>query len=196
MVKQQFLVAVISLSLVIACSASAQSPALGARTNSPRDKALEDKYRSDEIERVRRNSVKPEERPSRRFPQIKEDFERIQLINSDVLQANSTGRQLEYGKIAEAAAEVNKRAKRLKSNLFPSTSTNTAKQTELRPEVPQDLKSLLRVLDHAVSEFVHNPIFENIKIVNPEDSTRAQGAIELIIKLSKRVTKRAKAKDQ
>src|SRR5687767_15064198 len=117
MVKHQFLVAVISLSSFLCFSASAQSPALGTRSGNPKDKAVEDKYRSDEIERVRRSTLKSEDRPISRFPQIKEDFERIQIINSDVLQSNSTRRQFDYQRISKAAAEVGKRATRLNSNL-------------------------------------------------------------------------------
>jgi hypothetical protein len=196
MVKQQFLVAVISLSSFLACSASAQSPALGARTNSPRDKAIEDKYRSDEIERVRRSAEKPKDRRTTRFPQIKDDFERIQIINSDVLQTNPINRPLDYRRIAEAGAEVSKRASRLKSNLFPTESNDGTKKTSPQNESTQDLKSLLKALDTAVIGFVHNPMFENLKVVNSQDSTKAQQDLESIIKLSREVNKRAKARDQ
>ena len=196
MVKQLFLVAVISLSSLIACSASAQSPALGARTNSPRDKALEDKYRSDEIERVRRSTLKSEQRRTTRFPQIKEDFERIQLINNDVLQANSINRPFDYSRIAEAGAEVSKRASRLKSNLFPTESKDGTKKVGLQSVGQQDLKSLLKSLDTVVIGFVHNAMFENLKVVNSADLVRAQQDLDAIIKLSREVNKRAKSRDQ
>ena len=191
MVKERLQATFILFLAVLSCSVSGQT-GLGPRTSSPRDKATEDKYRSDEIERVRRSTVKPEERRSASFPQIKDDFERIQVINNNVLQSDSTSRGLDYRKIAEAAGDINKRATRLQSNLFPTTDKDSAKRVETKIGTPRDLKALLIALDNAVVGFVHNPMFENIKVVNHQDSTNAQRDLERIIKLSREVLRRAK----
>lgn len=188
--SRQFLIAII-LSTVFFYPAVAQNP-IFSRSGSPKDKSVEDKYRSDEIERVRRNAVRREERPNRSFPQIKADFERIQVINSDVLQKHSSDRQLDFGAIADAAAEVSKRAVRLKGNLFPSTSKETGGQTKPQTESQPGVMPLLRKLDKAIDSFVHNGMFENIKVVNSEDSTKAQRDLESIMNLSKEIHKRAK----
>ena len=173
------------------CSTVAQS-VLSPRSSSPKDKAVEDKYRSDEMERVRRDADKREERRGRSFPRIKEDFERIQVINNDVLQRDGIDGQLNYKEVAEAAAEVTKRASRLKGNLFSSTAKGTKKQIELESENQADVKRLLNALDDAISGFVHNRMFENLRVVDPDDATNAQRDLENIIRLSKEVSKRAK----
>jgi hypothetical protein len=126
------------------------------------------------------------ERPAARFPQIKEDFERIQLINSNVLQPIASARGFDYGRISEATGEIKKRATRLKSNLFPSESKIQAKQSEEQTKLRQDLKSLLTELDKAIISFVHNPIFQNTRVVDPQDSERAEKELEKIINLSAR----------
>jgi hypothetical protein len=163
------------------------------------DKSLGDvlpgvKGRSNEMERVKRDVEKPEKKNSAEetFPQIKEDFEQIQHVNSKVLQANSPGVAPDYAHISEAASEIKKRAARLKTNLFGAESEKQSKQKEDKGEKAQpDLKSLLSALDTAISDFTHSPIFQNTKVVNPEDSTKARRALEEVIKLSARILKEA-----
>jgi hypothetical protein len=103
---------------------------------------------------------------------------------------------LDYQRIAKAAGDINKRATRLKSNLFPPTDKDSAKQIEEKIDTQRDFRLLLIALDNAVIGFVHNPMFENLRVVNSQDSDKAQQDLESIIKLSKEVNKRAKARDQ
>ena len=131
MLKQLFSMTILALASAWWTSVSAQLPP-GAGTGGRRDKSIEDKYRSDEMERVRRDSERPKYRSETRFPQIKEDFERIQVINSDLLEANKSVSGLDYTRISEASAEIRKRATRLKSNLFPTASRERAKEVEKR----------------------------------------------------------------
>src|SRR5688500_8362120 len=115
MTKELFLMTIVVLASSLWSSANAQLPPSGVGSGSRKDKSIEDKYRSDEMERVRREAVRPADRPTTRFPQIKEDFERIQVINSDILQANNSNAGIDYDRISDAAAEIRKRATRLKS---------------------------------------------------------------------------------
>jgi hypothetical protein len=192
MTNHLFAVIIVIFSSALSLSSTSQVPGQGIRTGSPKDRSIEDKYRADEIERVRREAVKPQQRyHTTRFPQIKEDFERIQLINSDVLQAITLKAEPDYRRLSEAAAEVKKRATRLRSNLFPSEFRVESKQSEQRLKGPENLKSLLSELDKAITTFVHNPMFENTRVVNEEDSKKAQEDLEKIIDLSARTRKRA-----
>jgi hypothetical protein len=193
--KQLFLATIIALSPVIGSSATAQTPPSDSPGASPKDRALEDKYRSDEIERVRREAESREYQPSLRFPQIKDDFERIQIINSEQLQASASKPNYDFERIAKAATEIRTRATRLKSNLFPMASREFDKQSNRPKSARDDLKFLLSELDRAIVVFVHNPIFENTKVVNPQDSARAERGLWDIINLSERTRKRAHRKD-
>src|ERR1044071_3155503 len=149
------------------------------------------KGRSNEMERVKRDAEKPEKKNNAEetFPQIKEDFEQIQHVNSEVLQAVASGGGLDYARISEPAAEIRKRATRLKSNLFGTESEKQPKAKEEKAE--QDLKTLLPALDAAVTNFVHSPMFQNTKVVNPDDSAKARHDLEDVIKLSTRIGKEA-----
>lgn len=212
-----------------------------APTGSPRDRALEDKMRSDEIERVKRAAEKPDayaRAHDARFPQIKEDFERIQVVNAEVLQPSASAAAPDYTRISEAAAEVRKRAARLKSQLFPADAeaqadagkqtadkesgdkaandANDAKDTKdtkdaagkatadkdatdgqpskgdaARGPEPEGLKPLLSALDDAINDFVHNPLFTNLQVVNAGHSALARRDLERILRLSARLRKEA-----
>ena len=190
MINKLILALILALSPTLWSSASAQRPITDAGSASPKDKSIEDKYRSDEFERVRREAYKREERSTARFPEIKQDFERIQELSTEVLQASLLEGHLDYALILQGAKEIRKRATRLKSNLFPLTSSDGSKQIKPKEKDAQDLKSLVIALDKSITRFVHNPIFENIKVVTPQDSTNAERELERVIKLSANTVKK------
>lgn len=156
-----------------------------------RDEADPTRARSNEMERVKREADKPADRPAPTFPQIKEDFERIQIINSDVLQAGAPGSAPDYKRLSEAASEVRKRAARLSSNLFPPEAEGRPAGRRREEAEPRDLKSLLAAVDGAIISFVNNPIFRNTKVVNPEDSAKARRDLDRVIRLSARLAQEA-----
>ncbi|HLA12692.1 MAG TPA: hypothetical protein VJ023_19055 [Pyrinomonadaceae bacterium] len=187
--KLFFVGTIVVFSSALSVHSNAQVP---LTTRSPKDKSIEDKYRSDEIERVRRGTLTPRARHESRFPQIKEDFERIQMLNGDILQAISSDQGQSRARISEAAAEIHKRANRLKSNLFVSQSKGHEAEIESSALKKQALKTQLLELDKAITSFVHNPIFENTKVVNPDDSRRAEKDLQKIIDLSGSARKKTK----
>jgi hypothetical protein len=165
---------------------SAQLPGVPPTpSGNPRDKMTEDRIRSAEIERVRREALKPEkEAETPRFPEIKEDFEKIQLLVADLSRPEAVAVAPDYGRVAGAAEEVWRRAARLRSNLFPAKQARRpAKKAVEKPE-PADWKELLAALDAAVTSFAHNPTFTNLKVVDAEDSARARSDLDRVIRLS------------
>lgn len=197
--KRLCLAASIAAASILSLSAVAQEhgPPPGASDRNLSNGASDVKGRSNEMERVRRDAEKPGKRtdnsPEEKFPQIKEDFERIQIINSDVLQTGAPGGSTDYTRMSEAAAEIKKRAARLKSNLFPPESEKQSKDKskEAPPPQQEDLKTLLAALDGAIIGFVNSPIFQNTKVVDPQDSTKARQELEKVIKLSMQVENEA-----
>ena len=204
MTKQMFLAAVLVITPTILSSAVAQEhgPPAGGSDRNLKDSVSDVKGRSIEMERVDRDAKKAERRArddnrespaAPNFEQIKEDFERIQIINGDVLQANAASANLDYGHISESSAEIQRRATRLKSNLFPPKSKKQPKKTESGAE-DQDLKSLLTLLDKSLSSFTQNPMFQNTKVVTPQDSTDAEKELDSVIQISGRITNEAERK--
>ena len=204
MTKQLFLAAVLVLTPTVISSAVAQDhgPPAGGSDRNLKDSVSDVKGRSIEMDRVERDAKKADSRardekresPSAaNFAQIKEDFERIQIINGDVLQAPGTIAKRDYERISESAAEIQKRATRLNSNLFPPKSKKQSKKDEASSE-DQELKSLLTLLDKSIGSFTQNPMFQNTKVVTPQDSTDAEKDLDAIIKISGRITSEAESK--
>ncbi|HEY0657210.1 MAG TPA: hypothetical protein VGD05_01990, partial [Pyrinomonadaceae bacterium] len=83
---------------------------------------------------------------------------------------------------------------RLKSNLF-SAETEQERETKNKQQIaaePQDIKTLLEDLDKSINSFAHNSIFQNIILVNSQDSLKAQNDLETVIKLSSSIKEKAK----
>lgn len=166
------------------------------------DKSLEDrniKSRSIELERIKRDANKPDPGNQRqpdkmlaaKFQDIKEDFEQIQLSQSEIITAYTKGKEIDFGKVSAKAEQINKRGVRLKENLFPSVSENqNDKKTkngksnvELLP-LPQDVKTLIVEMDNTLAAFTANPIFTNPQVVNPDNNVKAKSDLEKLIRLS------------
>ena len=182
-----FALTALLLALASTTAAARQLSPLGpVSTSNPKDRMLEDKLRSNEIERIRHDAEKPAGYPPSKFPFIKDDFERIQIINN-ALQSGA----LDDGRVSEAAVEIKKRAARLNANLFPPTTKKARAPKEAPIAESTDLKSLLAELDAALIGFVTNPMFRNIQVVNAPESSAAKQKLERVIKLSSRVKQAA-----
>jgi hypothetical protein len=187
MQKHLLLSIVIVLVATLAVAGQAHVPPAGASDKNLRDSTSDVKGRSNELERVKREIEKPASETATNtapgFSQIKEDFERIQIINSDVLQVNAPQGIPRHEQIAEAAAEMERRALRLKTSLFAPKPVKQAKEKAPNPP-EQESKALLPALDQAIADFTHSPIFQNTGIADAEDIANAQKELEKIIKLS------------
>src|SRR5687767_3228234 len=105
--------------VIVGTHAVAQPPAPPAGAG---DKNLEDrniKNRSIELERIKRDANKPEKggqqpekMPEAKFREIKEDFERIQLSQSDIITAYTKAKEIDFAKISSSADEINRRGTR------------------------------------------------------------------------------------
>ncbi|MDQ3321261.1 MAG: hypothetical protein M3525_02195 [Acidobacteriota bacterium] len=191
--KKQLLLAILLLALSVV-SASAQGSLEQAAKNA-RDQFFDIKNRSIELERMKREANK---RPASAnsahgFPEIKEDFEQIQKINSDFLQPTIIKTPVDYAAVLKSVSEVNRRAVRLKANLF-SAEPKQKKDAKTKRQIAdeqQKIEILLNILDKSIGSFVHSSIFQNTNLVNSQDSFKAQNDLERIIKVSQLIKEQA-----
>jgi hypothetical protein len=118
--------------------------------------------------------------------QTKQDFKRIQLIRNDVVDYLVARKPLDYKLVSEQAAEINKRANRLKSALMPSAppedkAREAAKQTEYDGE---QIKGALVKLCNTIHSFTGNPMFKDPDTVDTQKAATAGGDLLAIIELS------------
>ncbi len=122
--------------------------------------------------------------------QIKEDFERMQAVNNNLLREVSIKQALDFKLISEATEEINKLAKRLKSNLvFPETEQNKEDQKKANAVDATNLKVSIQQLDSFVMSFVTNPHFQNLGVLDTENAAKASNDLKAIIELSGNIKK-------
>lgn len=158
-----------------------------------RDDSL--KMRSNELERIKRDSRKPLSKASAkereiRFAKIKNDFEGIQKSQDQIIKAYTTGKKINFKKISRAAANLRKQALRLDKNLFGSEEEDKPSEKN-RSKNPNTIRNLIIELDRAIGNFVKSPIFNNKNVVELEESRKARRQLQKIIELSHALSKLA-----
>ena len=121
--------------------------------------------------------------------QIKEDFERMQAVNNQMMRTVSSAEALDYKSISETLSEINKRAKRLKSNLRMADGERGEAMNAASDGA--ELKQSLYTLDGLIMSFVTSPLFQNPNVLNTTLRAKANRDLEGIIEMSQTVRKNA-----
>ena len=154
----------------------------------PRQKALRNLEVSDE---------RPPERTDEPLPayeQSQQDFEQLQVLNNNLAEIASSNPLLDYRQIEKNVAEINKRAARLKTNLvFPVPEKDGKPKKGEQRLTAEAMKSAVDALNAFIKSFVENPVFQQLGVLDVEQSAKAMRDLEEIIRLSEQIQKRAGA---
>jgi hypothetical protein len=124
------------------------------------------------------------------FAQMSEDFTRIQVVNNDLVRAASSEQALDFRSVAKSAAEVRKRAQRLKVNMALPETDKPAEIPRLDAGADEALlKSSILTLGKLIAGFAHNPIFKQPNVVDAQLSARARRDLEAILQFSGQLIK-------
>ncbi|SRR5712692_611444 len=137
---------------------------------------------------VRKPGFGPEESAA---PQIREDFERIQFINREMMKAVFADNVVDNKQILKTISEIKKRASRLRTNLaYPEpTDSQVVKQAPIQKDT--DIKLSLARLDQTIMSFVTNPIFQlKQQVVEAELAKKASGDLRDVVEQSDQIRKR------
>ena len=165
------------------------------------DSSLRDdgiRMRSADLERTKRDAEKTNSAPqmnseiNSKFPEIKEDYEKIQLGQAAIVKAYTTGEKINYEQIEKSAKDMIKNAERLNSNLFTSASeTDKDKSDKKSGEKTKGVKDLIVDLDNAIGSFVSSAMFQDLRTVDPKVADKAQNDLTHILKISRALSKEA-----
>jgi hypothetical protein len=173
----------------------------GTPSNDPNDPINQEKANKADMrsrEWLMGNSRKPIRRAgwgpeAAALPQITEDFEKIQLVDKELMTAVFANNVLNHKQIVKSIADIEKRAARLKSNLAYPESTEADKASAGTNE-KTDLRLALSKLDSAIMSFVTNPIFQtDRKVVNAEFAVKVSNDLRTVMKLSESIRRQAEA---
>lgn len=154
------------------------------------------KLRSIELERVKREAEKlvlnePGVERDFRFGLVKSDFEEIQKLQNLIVIAYTTGKEINYSKISDLAAEIKERSVRLDKNLFAGGSIADENEKKAENRNQTSFKNAIIDLDNAIGSFVTSPMFQNVKLVDAKTSESAQLELAKILFLSQLIAKNA-----
>jgi hypothetical protein len=124
--------------------------------------------------------------------QIFEDFERIQLVNREMMQLSANLNTPAYKRMSSLAEEMTKRAKRLKTNLGIPDVIHEKKEPDSVPEMDvAQVKASLQTISASVKSFVGNPLFQDPRVTDVRQLDNLRRDISTLIELSRAVKKAA-----
>lgn len=195
--KKSILLAVMLISLCGLCVAQSVPPPPKPHIETDlRDNTT--KIRAIELERVKReaNKSKPggtNKLSKERFSRTKKHFERIQRLQDLIVRTYTTGEKIDYGRIAELAANMTDSAVWLDNSLFGGANEEKKSSAKHSKQKKDSVRDLIIDLDKAIHEFVTSPIFSDTRTVDTKQSRKAKTKLEALIKLSTSLSKTAKS---
>ena len=166
-----------------------------ARSQTPA--AREDNRTLDEYDRtlnVMKNDAKAASARRRSlFPQINEDFQRIQVIHNEIVRMLQPDKGLNYDRLADLTNDMKKRSARLRDNLaLPQPLKTDTPPTHSEAIDDAHIKKTIADLHDVIVNFVANPIFKNLGVVDAKVVDGAGENLDNIIDLSDEIKREAK----
>lgn len=144
--------------------------------------------------RRRETAVEPGRDPRDVMAEVNEDFTRLRALGDELKKAaddlSAAGRRA----VAQAAAEVRKRAARLDKNLIglPRPEKGGARPPkEAAATDAARLGASLKALDETLTSFLTNPVFSDVGTTDPQLAVKARRDLDGLLALSEVVKKSA-----
>jgi hypothetical protein len=122
------------------------------------------------------------------FQQFKEDFEGMQLANYALADLVVTAEPFDYREIGKQASEVKKRAARIRTTLVLPEA-----EKQEKPDEKPALKDAVTKLGSLVQQFISNPMFQELTVLDATHTVKARRDLDEIVRLSDHIRKTAEA---
>jgi hypothetical protein len=125
--------------------------------------------------------------------QTKQDFERIQDINRELVTVLRSNVEFNYRSLTDTAAEIRKRARRLKENIsLPPPADDQPLEEKRDGELgPKGMKDALSLLSERITSFASNPLFQTPNLIDVRLGAKAGRDLDAILALSGQIKKSA-----
>lgn len=128
--------------------------------------------------------------PKLALEQLQKDFKGIQATNLEMVKKLSQGGSPDLKFFAQSADEIKKFAARLKTNLaLPEIEKDEKKLPQNTVLTVVKLKVSILNLGKLVYNFVKSPLFQQINVVDPNESLKVHLMLNEIIELSESIKK-------
>ena len=154
-----------------------------------------DEYDRD-INRMKNDAAATRERRRSLFPQINDDFQRVQVIHNEIVRMLQSDKGLDYGRLADLTGDMKKRGTRLRENLALPQGEQTSAQTKHADAIDdQQVRKDIAALHDLVVSFVGSPLFKNLGVVDAKVLDQATDNLNHI-DLSEELKRAAKLLDK
>ena len=179
-------------STVLFCALLTVAAVARSQQGSRPDNSTLDQY--DRILNLIKNDAKAaRERRRNLFPQINEDFQRIQIIHNEIVRMLQPDKSLNYDRLADLTGDMKKRSERLRENLaLPQPEKTDTQPTHSEAIDEAHLKKTIADLHDVIVAFVANPLFKNLGVVDAKVVDTAGENLDNIIGLSEVIKREAK----
>ena len=174
----------------IARPQSRPSPTLSGPAIREGNRAMDDYDRT--LNRMKNDARAATARRRNLFPQINEDFQRLQVIHNEIVRMLQPDKGLDYERLADLTNDMKKRGARLRENLALPEPEKTNTPTHSDAIDDAHLKKTIADLHDVIVSFVANPIFKNIGVVDANAVDTAGENLDDIIGLSDEIKRDAK----
>jgi hypothetical protein len=129
----------------------------------------------DEMRREMGKEPAPRKSEELRMSEIAEDYRDLQQVNNKMMSAVMRAAEPDYGLINKSAADIRRRAERLRENLaLPAPGARGEAKAEPKPAADAaGMKAALLALDRSIMSFVRSPLFKNTDVLDAEAAARA-----------------------
>ena len=115
---------------------------------------------------------------------LKNDFRKLQIVNNQLMvrmfvPPSGSSKKITKKEIKSSLGEIKKLAERLRDNL-PIPKVEPVEQTDQLELAPG-----LLLLDKALMQFVHNPLFQQPRVFDAELALQAAGDLNEVLRLAK-----------
>jgi chromosome segregation ATPase len=183
-------------SIVLFCALLTVSVVARSQTRYPGPEAREGNRSMDEydrtLNRMKNDAKAASERRRSLFPQINEDFQRIQVIHNEIVRMLQPDKNLNYSHLADLTGDMKKRSARLRENLALPQPEKTETPTNSEAVDDAHIKKTIADLHDVIVGFVANPLFKNIGVVDVKAVDTAGESLDNIIHLSDEIKREAK----
>jgi len=186
-----FALLTVSASAAVAKSQTRTSSTLSGPAARESNRVMDDYDRT--INRMKNDAKAANERRRNLFPQINDDFQRIQVIHNEMVRMLQPDQNLNYDRLVDLTGDLKKRSERLRENLsLPEPEKTEAPHSHSEAVDETHLKKTIADLHDVIVNFVASPIFKNLGVVDAKVVDAAREDLEDIINLSDEIKKEAK----
>ena len=150
-----------------------------------------------DINRMKNDAAAARERRRSLFPQINDDFQRVQVIHNEMVRMLKSDKSLDYDRLADLTGELKKRGTRLRENLALPQGEQTSAQTKRAETIDNEqVRKNIEMLHDLVVSFISSPLFKNLGVVDAKVIDQATADLDKIIDLSDEIKRAAKLLDK